>query len=322
MIQNDPLYSKKAVVYPANSGRWIHNSDDATQITDNNIDDRIAKLGAQIDNKYAYRIPLKYFCDIGKINSPTKIDIKIRLTLQSEMKKLFESKKKFTDIGASGVQTVFLKAPFFQYKQLLLKKHFYQYLKTILISSKVLRMGIQKTPYQKTYEVQIGSQELTVYFKGSDRQFDWLEVSMVNYKTDKHLAIHNSYNPECAAQKIKSLQLANISKAYSVTNTVKFDTSNDIQKICSGNNLLAGIAKAIVLRQILIILIIQYFKSFISKKLILMMSLTKEFTSIHEIKRPSRNGSKLTLTIKLKTVFSKKRGLGFGDAQKMYIFIC
>lgn len=238
------------------------------------------------------------------------------------MKKFFESKKKVTDIGASGVQTVFLKAPFFQYKQLLLKKHFNQYLKTILISSKVLRMGIPKTPYQKTYEVQIGSQELTVYFKGSDKRFDWLEVSVVYYKSDKHLTIHNSYNPECAAQKIKSVQLANISEAYSVTNTVKFYTSNDIQKICSGNNLLAGIAKAFVLRQILIISIIQYFKSFISKKVILMMSLTKELTSFHEIKRPSRNGSKLTLTIKLKTAFTKKRGLRFGDTQKMNIFIC
>ena len=40
-------------------------------------------------------------------------------------------------------------------------------------------MGIIKTPYQKTYEKQIGSQEFTVDFKESDRQFDWLEVSLV-----------------------------------------------------------------------------------------------------------------------------------------------
>ena len=29
-------------------------------------------------------------------------------------------------------------------------------------------MGIQKTPYQKTYELQPGSQEFTVDFKGCD----------------------------------------------------------------------------------------------------------------------------------------------------------
>ena len=39
----------------------------------------------------------------------------------------------------------------------------------ILISSKVLRMGIQKTTYQKTYEMQVGSQEFIVDFKGCNR---------------------------------------------------------------------------------------------------------------------------------------------------------
>ena len=55
---------------------------------------------------------------------------------------------------------------------MLLEKKFRQYLKTIMISLKVLRMGIQKTPYQKTYKMQSGSQELTVDFKGFNRQFD------------------------------------------------------------------------------------------------------------------------------------------------------
>ena len=140
-------------MYPANSGRRIHDSHDATQITDDNIDDRIAKFGAQINNKYVYRIPLKYFCDIGKINFPTKTVMKIRLMVETEMKKMFESKKKFTNIGAPDAQIVFLKAPFLQYEQILLTKNSRQYLETILISSKVLRMGIQKTPYQKVYEM-------------------------------------------------------------------------------------------------------------------------------------------------------------------------
>ena len=91
-------------------------------------------------------------------------------------------------------------------------------------------MGIIKTPYQKTYEKQIGSQEFTVDFKESDRQFDWLEVSLVYDKSDKHLIIYDSYNGECVVQKIESVELANISKAYSVTNTINIDTPNDTQK--------------------------------------------------------------------------------------------
>ena len=47
-------------------------------------------------------------------------------------------------------------------------------------------MGIQKAPYQKTYELQTGSQEFTVDFKGCERQLDWLEISLVYDKSDKH----------------------------------------------------------------------------------------------------------------------------------------
>ena len=61
--------------------------------TDFNLKDCQDKLGAQIDAKYLYRVPLKYFCDLGKINFPTKIDLKIRCTLQTETKKIFKLNK-------------------------------------------------------------------------------------------------------------------------------------------------------------------------------------------------------------------------------------
>ena len=94
-----------------------------------------------------YRIPLKYLCDLGKINFPTKIDLKIRCTMQTNMTQLFESKKKVNTIGAPEAQIVFVRAPYLQYGRILLTKNFSQYLETIILSSKVLRMGMQKTPY-------------------------------------------------------------------------------------------------------------------------------------------------------------------------------
>ena len=81
-------------------------------------------------------------------------------------------------------------------------KNFRQYLETIMFSSNVLRMGIQKTPYQKTYEFQVGSQEFDVDFKGCERQFDWLEISVVYDKSNNHTTIYDSYNAECAARMI------------------------------------------------------------------------------------------------------------------------
>ena len=105
-------------------------------------------------------------------------------------------------IGAPDPQIVFVRAPYLQNEQILLTKNFRQYLETIMLSSKVL-MEIQKTPYQKTYKLQAGSQEFTMGFKGCDRQFDWLEISLLYDKSDKHLTIYDSYNAEYTARMIK-----------------------------------------------------------------------------------------------------------------------
>ena len=259
VIENDLLYSKEEVVIPCNLGRRFHgmvkedNNRDIHDVvrSDRNFRDREAKFRSQLKDKYVYRIPLKYICDIGKINFPTKIDMKIRLTLETDMKKLFESDKNLMDNPKTGklaastdpndsepdvsssttdVQIVLLKALMIQYEKLTLDTNFRQYLETILFSATVLRMGVQKTPYQKTYELQAGSQDFTVDFQGANRQFDWIEISLVYGKSDKHLTVYNSYNAECASKFIKSLEFTNISDQHSSTSTLKFDIGNDLQK--------------------------------------------------------------------------------------------
>ena len=66
-----------------------------------------------------------------------------------------------------------------QYEELTLDTNFRHYLEAILFSAKVLQMGVQKTPYYKTYELQASSQDFTVDFQGANRQFDWIEISLV-----------------------------------------------------------------------------------------------------------------------------------------------
>ena len=82
-------------------------------------------------------------------------------------------------------------------------------------------MGAQKTPPQKTYEISVGQDSLDVEFLGSNRQFDWLEISVVHDKSDKHTTIYDSYNRELAAQIIKPLRLSNFTEIYSLTNKKK-----------------------------------------------------------------------------------------------------
>ena len=63
-------------------------------------------------------------------------------------------------------------------------KNFRRYLETIMVSKKILRMGAQKTPIQKTYEISKGQDSLNVEFLGSKRQFDWLEIYILLGKSD------------------------------------------------------------------------------------------------------------------------------------------
>ena len=137
------------------------------------------------------------------------------------MDKLFESRKILaanSAIPEADAEIILTRAPFVQYDQILLDKNFGQHLETIMVSKKILRMGAQKTPIQKTYEIQKGSDSLNVEFLGANRQFDWIEISIVPDKSDKHTTIYDSYNREIAAQLIKTLKLSNFTKIYSLTN--------------------------------------------------------------------------------------------------------
>ena len=180
-----------------------------------------------------YRIPLRYFSDIGKINFPTKIDYRVKLFLETDMDKLFEPKKVLAlteSIPEVDAEIIFTRAPFIQYEQILLDKNFRQHLETIMVSKKILRMGAQKAPIQKTYEIQKDSDSLNVEFLGSNRQFDWIEISIVPDKSDKHTTIYDRYNREMAAQLIKTLQLSNFTEIYSLTNEKKYSIDNLTQK--------------------------------------------------------------------------------------------
>ena len=97
-------------------------------------------------------------------------------------------------------------------------------------SKKILRMGAQKTPIQKTYEIQKGSDSLNVEFLEANRQFDWIEISIVPDKSDKHTTMYDNYNREMAAQLIKSLKLSNFIKIYSLINEKKYSTDNLTQR--------------------------------------------------------------------------------------------
>ena len=61
---------------------------------DNNITQRLARFTNLTNETNVYRIPLRFLCNIGLVNFPVKLDMKIICTLVTNMNKLFESAKK------------------------------------------------------------------------------------------------------------------------------------------------------------------------------------------------------------------------------------
>ena len=158
------LFRKKKVSYNSSIDRRANNSNTPVDITDEYLNDRTGKFTDVINSEKVYKIPLRYFCNLRKINYPVKINFKIKCNLETETTKLFESKKTVAPITTPDAKIIFTEMPYIRYEQFKYNNNFRQYSKTIVTSSKVLRMGIQKTPLQKTYEMAIAAQRLNIVF--------------------------------------------------------------------------------------------------------------------------------------------------------------
>ena len=246
VIENDLLYSRKKVKLPNNEDRRDErtgNNEDADNRTDDNLDQRIEKFQDQLKTDYYYRIPLKYICNLGLVNQPIRFNTKWRITFEQDMQRLFESK---TNQAAAGLpdtvdaKIILKSTPYLLYYQFKLDTNFRNYLETALVSESKLRTGIQRTPYQKSYELIAGSQSRTINFNNAYKQFSFLEISLVYDRSDKHLSIYDSYNAEVASTQIKTVKLQN---AYSEFNTVKFNLQDEEDRYMLYNAFVAFVTK-------------------------------------------------------------------------------
>ena len=69
-----------------------------------------------------------------------------------------------------------------------------------MVSKKIIRIGTKKTHFQKTYEISTGQDSIDIDFLGANKQFHWIELSLVYNKSDQHTTIYDSYNHESAAK--------------------------------------------------------------------------------------------------------------------------
>ena len=234
-FQHELLYSKQKVIvkgHAANSFNDRRNRVAAAarnSNTEDNIEDSIAKFNADdaSSKTKVYRIPLRYLLDVGLVNMPTAFDTKNVFNLEQNLSKLFESIKKLANFGSAAASlptgqpdanVYWHAAPYIQDAQIKLNDTFNKYITKALQSKRVLSTGIKPTPFQKAFEVIVGSPSHVVELKGANKQFSFVEISLVYDKSEQYNSIYDSYNIELAATAIGSVQLENLNNKYGEIN--------------------------------------------------------------------------------------------------------
>ena len=145
---------------------------------------------------------------LGLVNFSIKTNAEFFFTFQKNRNKLFESRKKLAAIPDEPDACIqFHDRPYIPYQEITLTKSFDIYFSRTIRSETVVRMGVLSAHYQQLFEVNKGIQSITVTFKGAQRQFEWLEISLVYNKSYQHLTIYGSYDLELAAKMIQSIKL-------------------------------------------------------------------------------------------------------------------
>ena len=225
------LYSNKPVYLTKYVDKRSYNDNSDAKRTDPNLTYRLVELKYYIFEKHVYRIPVSLIVDLGLVNFSFKTNTKIILTLERNMNKLFESNKKVTPILENPDALIqFYDRPYISYQEINLTKGADIYFTGILRSETALRQGVLPSPYQQLFEINTGTQSCTCTFKGAQRQFDWLEISIVYDKSFQHTTIYNSYDLEIASKLIKIIKFENTSRTYSLTGKLSFDLEKDDDK--------------------------------------------------------------------------------------------
>ena len=137
------LYSNKPVYLEKDADRRPNNEKSDAKRTDPNLTYCLAQLKNYIFQKHIYRIPLSLICDLGLVNFSFKTDLRIILTLERNMNKLFESNKKVTAIPDNPDALIqFYDRPYISYQEINLTKSADLYFTGILRSETALRQGV------------------------------------------------------------------------------------------------------------------------------------------------------------------------------------
>ena len=127
-------------------------------------------------------------------------------TLKNNLNRSFETNAKLENIpNETDTQIIFHDTLYISYPQITLDDNFLAYLNSILRSRSALRTAIILSPYQQSFEINVGTQSLNINFRGLNKQIEWLEISLVFDKSGQPQAVYDSYDVELAAKYVPLL---------------------------------------------------------------------------------------------------------------------
>ena len=127
-------------------------------------------------------------------------------TLKNNLNRSFETNAKLENIpNETDTQIKFHDTLYTSYPQITLDDNFLAYLNSILRSRSALRTVIILSPYQQSFEINVGTQSLNINFGGLNKQIEWLEISLVFDKSGQPQAVYDSYDVELAAKYVPLL---------------------------------------------------------------------------------------------------------------------
>ena len=169
--------------------------------------------------------------DLGLVNFAENTDTKFLFTLERNINRLFESNKKVTSIPTEPDALIqFHDQPYISYEEINLTKTFDIYLSGILRSESALIMGVLPLPYQQLFEINKGTQSITVTFKGAQRQVQWLEISLIYDKSFQYLTTYDSYDLELATKLIEKIKFQNTISTYILMGIIEYNQGNYEEK--------------------------------------------------------------------------------------------
>ena len=135
--------------------------------TDANLGERVTVFIGLIGRKIYYRIPLGFFISLRLVNFPHKIDTRFLSTLENNLNRLLKTNATLNNIpNEPDAQIIFHDTPYICCPQITLDDNFLAYLHAILRSRNALRTGVILSPYQQSFEMNVGIQPQELIFAG------------------------------------------------------------------------------------------------------------------------------------------------------------